>query len=285
MKKTNSILITIICFCVSQLVHAQCREDLFGKWEDLKGKMSIHTPDFNGKSSSPLLCTLRVENLDLETWGSMYYNRKKRLTIITYVSRRISDTSTTCLEKYHLEFAVYRNTSQELNIKPSNEQAIKLFGDNTMELFNQNYIRWDDIELNKLYFSMPNGRYSIDLSSGIVVKKKRVGKWKQQKYRYYTHELDSEFVDTLIANILSSKIIYMSVCDRKWRSASDTFSKFIAIDYNGRVINFTTYYLYDSVYPLYGNMIELYKNRKWRRLRDVDFAEKEFDYFYHYGLK
>ena len=214
----------------------------------------------------------------------MYFTGKRILTVDTYSSRSLSDTTITSYQSYKLDFAVRRNTSQELKLRPYNEEAIQLLGAEVIEFFNQDYIKWDDIALDKLYFSMPNGRFSIDLNSGLAYKKGR-DKRKKRGYRYYTHLLDSNFLDSLRTHVLSSNIIYMSVCDRKWKWATDTISKFIAIDYNGRVTNFTTYYLYDSVYPLYIDMIELGYNTKWKRTKEIATAEQEYDYFYHYGPK
>ena len=282
MKIRYCVIFLSILWLLPALGIAQCLHDLFGRWESLDKQISFETPEFKGKYFEPQTCTISNDKIEI---SGDFYLQDRKMIITGFSTSAQGDSNQVLLRDYHLDFSVRRNTSQQLILKPINDKAIELCGNAPLELFNKDFIAWDNIDLRALYFSFLGNKYVVDLEAGVVHKKQRYGAWRKNKYKYYTSDLNAHFLDTLKVNILKSKIIYMSVCDRKWKSASDTYPKFIAIDYNDRVINFTTYYIYDSVYPLYINMWQIDKDLKWKRTKDTDTEEREFEYFYHYGRK
>jgi hypothetical protein len=188
-------------------------------------------------------------------------------------------------KKLEYFFEIWETNTQLLRLKAVSEEARCFFGPELIELYNQDYLTWDQIEPEQLYVSFWGAHYIIELDDGEVYKREYTRN-RRKKYNYYRSQLAEADLPDIVDHVLASGIFNMSKCERIFQHYYDTFPNHICVKHNSRVTSYEHHHTYDHplVYNLYSELIEKLSALKFRKWKATPATyEKTYRYYYHDG--
>lgn len=245
---------------------APCYKDFFGYWKSLDGRYIIL---FENNPPSDIGVRLAVGN-KYKHYEASYFElmniERNAVSLWSYRFSSLIEGNGSRSKPLIFRFQVLQVDKQSMLIRPLSEDMTNLFGKENVRLFNEQFINYDQVDLDYLSFDYFNIPHVINLKTGQVAKEIRKSSRRQKnKSKLFTSGLDSMAVKKLKHLVMESNILFMPTCEIDAKNCSDCWPFYYRIGYNRRAVIYESEIFHEEVKPLFRYTGHLMARVKWKR--------------------
>lgn len=246
----------------SQLAIAQCYDDFFAFWKTDDGKF-IKLIKYDCQRNIRGETAIGDKHV---TFPGVHVYEQRIFKIVNYEYQHDSTTNENKTIKRSFEFKVLAVDKQSMTIRPVSEEMKSLFGSKDVLLFNEDFVPYDRLVLDSLYFASFNFLNVLQISKAGEMKLEKKVPDRRNKKRDYSATLGEKQFEELRKLVIRSQITSMSNCELTG-SCSDCRPFKLKIFYDGKYTYYHRGMFQDSVIPLYRFLNKTIVETKWKKIK------------------
>ena len=266
MHKIYSMVSILFLIVFSNSLFAQCWKDFYGKWKTLEG---VYLEVRESDKKNNIRGITRIIN-DLDTFNGAFFIEGKNCSISSH--RKINIDSSYVFERLDFKYEVINANRESILIQPISEAMIDLFGPNKVKLYNENYITYNDFELNFISYSRLHLDFEIKINQDSIYLIRE--NWNGNKKKYYASSLRKKDYDELKDLIFRSRLLTMSLCEYE-NHAVDVYPIDLKLKINELFFDYEQGRIHNTVVPLMAKFYQFEKELKWKRIKNGHVINKK----------